>query len=101
MNFTDRDTYLQARAEWKLNYARISHEIRLTRGSFKASNRVLSKITDLTSSELYPAVKTVNSDRRDLYKLRDEANLALIELCNAKEEAARQWELKHSVINIS
>jgi hypothetical protein len=98
MNFTDRDTYLQARADWKLNYARISHEIRLARSFLKSSNRTLSIIERSTSlDQLYPAIKTLNSDRRDLYKLRDEANLALVELCNAKEEANRQWELKHSV----
>jgi hypothetical protein len=100
MNFTDRETYLAARAAWKANYKRISQEIRDARDVHRNSARTATPFWQTFFSsgcpkdkqEEYRAVTKAESEsRRNLFKLRREANDAMTELADAKVKANEQW----------
>lgn len=109
MNFTDRETYIQARTEWKANYKRISQAIRDARGVHRVAARTATPFwvtafgpgTAKEKYEEYRAVTKAEAEAwRNLLKLRREAREALDELAVAKVEANRQWELSKNVVKL-
>ena len=74
-NFTNRDTYLAFRAEWKQEYAEISNTIRTLKREH--------------SAEL--AAGKCSTKHYAIARKRREANAMLLLLADAKQESARQW----------
>jgi predicted nucleic acid-binding Zn-ribbon protein len=101
-NFNSKETYFQARAEWKANYARLTTEAREVRREFNDAQRTFSKIPAYNYRAYSPAEKEANALnaaadkavytlRRNREEIRQEANAALEELVEMKAEANRQW----------
>lgn len=100
-NFTDRDTYILFREQWKNAYAEIILKSRELKNKFKDAARAMSKI-ELTLARdkwgclqytkewwaAYSEVERIRTQRSDLRQL---TNIALTQLQRAKEEAQRQW----------
>lgn len=102
MNFNSKETYLAARKQWANNYNALSADIRSTRGAYTEACRAASKhkydwkagqdeekrAANRAYCDAYGVVENV---RGELAKLRKQANEALTERQDAKEEAHRQW----------
>lgn len=93
MNFTSKETYIAARADWKAKYNTLSQEIRKTRRDFNLACSVSAKTP---SSELYwEAIRNVQQLRITRSNQISTARNMLTELAEAKKEAARQWAAVH------
>jgi hypothetical protein len=74
MKFTNKETYLAYRSNWKSEYNELSKQIRALRTETRESGH------QITSSEFY-----------ELYKLREKATAMLEERKASKVEAQRQY----------
>ncbi len=85
--FTNRETYLAQRAEWKSQYRKVSEDIRAAKHLLKAAHRQ-SKNGVVSMSFYY-----------NLWDAKSKARTMLELLKTAKEEAAKQYvttkELTH------
>lgn len=88
-NFSDKTTYLAARAEWKAEYKELSQQIREARKAYHDAQRAYTKATP---TENYAAYRALNTARNNREALRYEASQKISELFAMKEEASRQWE---------
>jgi hypothetical protein len=79
--FTNKETYLAYRSEWKANYKNLSQEIR----TLKADIRETQQAKGYAGSMQYR-----------LLKLRDEATAMIEERKASKVEAQRQYLAAHS-----
>jgi len=94
-NFNSKETYLAARAEWKENYARLTQQAREQRIEFNVAMSEFSKEYNKTGKWPRDEYKRLEAARSARAAIRHEANQALAELVEMKEEAARQWRLAH------
>jgi hypothetical protein len=108
MNFTNKETYLAAVAEWKLAYAELSDDIRVSKTAFKVTHRGFSahiaalkdfknNASAATAEEkanmsakisAYYAIRNIGFE---LYAHKKKANLLLQERRDGKVEANRQY----------
>ncbi len=98
MNFDSRETYLVAVANWKANYAQLSHDLRTAKSEFKVANSTMSKAqcqaNGRTGAAMMPFVeasRTVNQLRGHIDHLKGLARDALDERAKSKVEAQEQW----------
>lgn len=98
MNFNSRETYLVAVANWKANYAQLSHDLRTAKSEFKVANSTMSKAQCLaqqrdeaTMTPFVASLRTVNQLRGHIDHLKGLAREALEERAESKVEACRQW----------
>lgn len=91
--FNSKETYLAARAEWKANYAHLTEQARKLRAEYNESQSLFAKTPSYNNHTAYwAAYKEVQKIRDERDTLRREANTALADLFNMKQEAAAQWE---------
>ena len=88
MNFNSKQTYLDARAQWRVNYKELSHQLREARQVYHEGQRAHTQ--DPKSYYSGGHLKAING-LRAYESLKQEANGALTELATAKVEANRQW----------
>ena len=98
MNFDSRETYLVAVANWKANYAQLSHDLRTAKSEFKVANSKMSKAQCLaqqrdeaTMTPFVASLRTVNQLRGHIDHLKGLARDALDERAKSKVEAQEQW----------
>lgn len=90
--FNSKETYLAARAAWKANYAQLTLDIRAARAAYNKAQSEASKVPMYNNHGPYwAAQKLIDTTRDARQALRREANNAIAELVEMKEEAARQW----------
>lgn len=87
-NFTNKETYLAARAEWKANYKRITNDIRAARQELKEKAREFNKLEGASYGQAWHALENARDARE---ALRREARNEIANLFTMKEEAAAQW----------
>lgn len=98
MNFNSRETYLVAVANWKANYAQLSHDLRTAKSEFKVANSTMSKAQCLaqrrdeaTMTPFREALNHVEHIRSVISQLKGQAREALDERAKSKVEAQEQW----------
>jgi len=92
--FADRETYLIAAKAWKENYAELTIEARKLRKAYNDAQSAFSKTPLYNNSTAYwAAYKIMEHAREARATLRREANEALADRFEMKEEARKQWDL--------
>lgn len=87
--FTDKESYLAWRKQWKEDYAKISSDIRETKKDLKNEAREQAANSNADTKEVYYGLWKEESR---LAGLREEARKYMAAITEAKKEAARQME---------
>ena len=100
LTFTDRTTYIAARAQWRADYKALSAKIRETRQAFKNAQREFSKAnclvwnlggSDPRRIQYFKTAGVVDDIRSTMLALRAEATEMISARCSMKEQAQEQY----------
>ena len=98
MNFNSRETYLVAVANWKANYAQLSHDLRKTKLELRIANSELGvaqrqavRSNEATMKSFREASRKVDNLHMSVQHMKGLAREALEERAESKVEACRQW----------